>query len=25
MQQWMRDARTEATFVEADEPYRKHR
>ncbi|CAB3853624.1 glutathione S-transferase family protein [Achromobacter ruhlandii] len=25
MQEWMRDARAEATFVEADEPYRKHR
>ena len=25
MQEWMREARAEATFVEADEPYRKHR
>lgn len=25
MQEWMRDARAEATFVAADEPYRKHR
>ena len=25
MQEWMRDARAEATFVPEDEPYRKHR